>query len=362
VPRDVLSLRQLNRATLARQLLLERHALKPVAATEHLVALQAQVPRPPFIGLWSRIQRASREAIVKDLLSKKLVRGTSLRGTLHMMSARDFMRLREPLQLALDRAIRVVGDKVDSFDAASIVAIGRTFFKKPRTFDAFRDHLEEKYPGGAVRAMAYTTRMQLPLLQVPTESAWGFPAQADFITAEAWIGSAGGGSATIDDLVLRYLAAYGPATASDAQAWCGIPGLKTAFERLRPKLVSFKGERGGEVFDLPDSPRPDPDVAAPVRFLPDWDNAIVGRADARMLAPQHRSKVFQPGLRILATVLVDGVVAGTWKIERKKTSAELIVSTFGSLPSRVKPEIEAEGRALLEFAESDAASSRVRIE
>jgi winged helix DNA-binding protein len=361
VPRNLLTLRQLNRATLARQLLLERHDLTPVAATAHLVALQAQVPRPPFIGLWSRTVRATREGIVKDLLAKRLVRGTFLRGTLHVMSADDYRRFRTPLQLALDRGIRVIGERADTFDVEQVLALGRTFFKKAQTFDAFRDHLAATYPDGDVRAMAYATRMQVPLLQVPTDTPWGFPAQAGFMSADAWLGSTALVGSSVDDLMMRYLAAYGPATCADAQSWCGIPGLKAVFERLRPRLVSFKAERGGEVFDLPDAPRPDEDVPAPVRFLPDWDNAIVGRADARMLDPQHRARVFQPGLRVLATVLVDGMVAATWKIERTKSAADLTVTTFGTVPSRRRPEIEKEGKALLAFVEPDAATARVKI-
>jgi hypothetical protein len=205
--------------------------------------------------------------------------------------------------------------------------------------------------------MAYATRMLLPLLQVPTETPWGFPAQADFITADAWLGkSKKDAAAPAEDLVLRYLAAYGPATAADAQAWSGIQGLRAVFETLRPRLVSFRGERGGELFDLPDAPRPEA-VPPPVRLC--LVHKIVGRADWGVR--QHRSAVFQPGLRVLPTVLADGVVVGTWKIERRKAAAVLIVSLFGKQSARARREIEAEAEALLAFTEADAGSREVRM-
>jgi DNA glycosylase AlkZ-like len=362
VPRDLLTLRELNRATLARQMLLARSRTSLVDATQHLVALQAQLPRPPLVGLWSRVADLQRADVVKALIDRSLVRGTSLRGTLHLMSAVDFARFRVTLQAALDRGVKMLGDRTDGVEMEPLLALAQEFFRKPRTFDAFRDHLAERHPTADIRAMAYAIRMLLPLLQVPTESPWGFPGQADFITADAWLGKPKKGiGATAEDLVLRYLAAYGPATAADAQAWSGIPGLRPVFDTLRPRLVTFRGERGGELFDLPDAPRPAADVPAPVRLLPEWDNAIVSRADARMLPPQHRSAVFQPGLRVLATVLVDGVVVGTWKIERRKTSAVLIVTLFGSLPARACREVEAEAEALLEFSEPDAQTRQIRM-
>jgi DNA glycosylase AlkZ-like len=367
VPRDVFTLRQLNRATLARQMLLARSRTSVVQAIEQLVALQAQLPRPPFVGLWSRVEGLKRDEVVKALLDKRLVRGTSLRGTLHLMTAGDFGRFRDTLQTALDRGLKVLGARTEGLPIDSLVSLAEKFFREPRTFDAFRDHLAGKFPKSDIRAMAYAVRMRVPVLQVPTDAPWAFPAQADFITAEAWLGrptSRKKGSGDAEELVLRYLAAYGPATATDAQAWSGIPGLRPVFESLRPRLVSFRGERGGELFDLPDAPRPPADAPAPVRLLPEWDSVIVTRADARLLLPQHRSSVFQPGLRVLPTVLVDGMVVGTWKVDRRRAAATLIVSLFGTQParaSRERRELEAEADALLRFSEPDAATHEVRI-
>jgi hypothetical protein len=362
VPRNILTLRQLNRATLARQMLLARSRTSIPKATEQLVALQAQLARPPFVGLWSRVEGLKREDVVKALLDRRLVRGTSLRGTLHLMTAADFTRFRNTLQCALDRALKVLGARTDGLEMGPLKALAGQFFREPRTFDAFRDHLAGKFPKSDLRAMAYVIRMQVPLLQMPTEATWGFPAQADFITAEAWLGKPQEPThGSEQDLVIRYLAAYGPATAADAQAWSGMPALRPAFEALRPKLATFRGERGGELFDLPDAPRPPADCPAPVRLLPEWDNVIVSRADARLLPPQYRSSVFQPGLRVLPTVLVDGSVVGTWKAERRRAAATAVVSLFGVQPARTRREIEAEADALLAFAEPDATTRAVKI-
>jgi hypothetical protein len=362
MPNDVLTLRQLNRATLARQMLLARSAASATEVVRHLVAMQAQLPRPPFIGLWARVEGFRRDDVVEALTGKRLVRGTSLRGTLHLMTAQDFTSFRPPLQAALDRGVQMVAKRADAAAIDASLAAGREFFARPHPFDAFREHLAERHAGGDIRAMAYACRMRLPLLQVPDGSAWGFPAQAGFMTAEAWLGARRvRASATAEDLVLRYLAAYGPSSVADAQAWSGIPGLRPVFTALRPRLAVFRGEKGGELFDLPDAPRPDPDTPAPVRFLPDWDNVIVGRADARLVDAQHRAAVFQPGLRILATVLVDGRVAGTWAIERRRSAAVLRLALFSKATSRVRQELEREGDALAKFVEPSAGGHQIEI-
>lgn len=343
-------------------MLLARSRTSVLNATHQLLALQAQIARPPFVGLWSRIDGLKREDVVKPLVDKRLVRGTSLRGTLHVMTATDFVGFRSTLQTALDRGLKVVGGRLDDVQIDPVLALAGKFFREPKTFDAFRDHLAEKFPKGDIRAMAYAARLKVPLLQVPSSATWGFPVQADFITAEAWLGKPKKeAAADLQEFVLRYLAAYGPATATDAQAWSGLPALKPTFEALRPRLVTFSGERGGELFDLPDAPRPSIDTPAPVRLLPEWDSVIVTRADARLLPLQHRSSVFQPGLRVLPTVLVDGTVAGTWKIECRRTTGSLIVSLFASQPAKVRREIESEADALLAFAEPDVATREIKI-
>lgn len=342
-------------------MLLARERLTPVAAVEKIFGLQAQMPRPPFVGLWSRLDNADRARIARDLRDRRLVRATTMRATLHVLSAADYIRFRGPLQPALDRAVGVLKERADGIDPADIVEHGRVFFRTPRTFDAFRDDLLTLHPKGDVRAMAYMVRTRLPLVQVPADATWGFPAQPEFVSADAWLKKPPADTRAPEELVLRYLAAFGPSTLADVQAWSGLQGLKPVLEALRLRLATFKGEGRSELFDLPEGPRPPADTPAPVRYLPEWDNIIGSRADARLVAKTHRPAVFRPGLRVLATVLVDGMVAGTWKADRKRAGATLDVDLFAPATRRVRAEIEAEGDALLRFLEPDAPRTQVVI-
>ncbi len=221
------------------------------------------------------------------------------------------------------------------------------------------------HPKGDERAMGFVARMSLPLVQVPTapgENEWGYPADSAFAHSEAWLGAAL--SATTDapdELVLRYLAAFGPATVGDAQAWSGLQGLAPVFERLRPKLVTFADERKREQFDLPDAPRPPEDTPAPVRLLPDFDNLIVSRADARFVPLAHRTKVFLSALRVRATFLVDGFVAGTWSVAKKAGTATVTLEPFAGLPRKVIAELESEAEALAKFVEPEAKKVEVKV-
>jgi hypothetical protein len=147
----------------------------------------------------------------------------------------------------------------------------------------------------------------------------------------------------------------------DVQTWCGLPGARAALERLRPTLRVFKGEGRSELFDLPDAPRPSEDEPAPIRFLPEWDSAIVSRVDGRFVKREHRSAVFRPGLRVLPTLLVDGMVAATWKTERKRTNATLTIEPFSAFSKRVREQVDEEASALLRFVEADASQANVHI-
>jgi hypothetical protein len=358
---SVLTLRQLNRATLARQWLLARERQPIVPAVEHLLALQAQLARPPFVALWSRLAGFTRTGLGASLAKRTVVRATSLRGTIHLTSSADFLRFRPCLQPGLDAGlVAILKDRTASLDMKKLMAVAQAFFSTPRTFDAFRSHLEERFPKGDVRAMAYAIRLTLPVVQVPTDATWSFPGQADFIAADTWLGKASKPCAQASALVERYLAAYGPATLKDMQAWLGLR-VQTELESIRDRLVAFTGPGRAQLFDLRDAPRPDADVPAPVRFLPDYDSAIVARSDERFVAKAHRPAIFLPGLRLLPTVLVDGVAAGTWRVERATAAATLSVDTFATLPPKSRKAVEAEGDALLEFLEPDATKRTVAV-
>lgn len=344
-------------------MLLAREKTTAVLAVERLVGLQAQWPRPPFIGLWSRIEGFQREDLLGPLQRRELVRASMMRGTLHVVSARDYVRLRAAIQPVLARGMKsILRERAGAFEVSALVASARAYFdEEPRTFTELRDFLMTLHPDGDERAMGFAVRMNLPLVQVPTDAAWGFPAASAFAVAETWLGEPLGDNESPEALVLRYLAAFGPATAADVQAWSGLQGLRDVVAALRPKLCVLRDERGREVFDLPDAPRPTDDPEAPVRFLPEFDNLIVSRADARFVADEHRSSIFLSALRVLPTFLVDGFAAGTWKSERKKATAALILEPFATLPKKIRAALEEEGDALVRFLESDARTFEVRL-
>ena len=362
-----LSTRALNRAFLARQMLLEREKLPATKAIERLVGLQAQVAKPPFVGLWTRLEDFKRKELSDAFHKRRVVRVTAMRGTLHAMSAADYIALRGALQPMLTRGMTsILRDRAAGIDLEVIQNEGRAWFaKQTTTFDAFRDHLKAKFPKLDERALAYAVRTHVPLVQVPTtESQWAFPAAADFALADTWLSKKVSTTTTpANAVVLRYLAAFGPATPADAQAWSGMNGLRDVFEELRPRLVTFQDARKRELFDLPDAPRPDEDVHAPIRFIPDYDNLVLSHDDrTRIMADAHRSRVTLKNLMVRATFLVDGIVAGTWKSERKRKAAVLVIEPFGTIATRVRSEIEAEGERLLSFLEEDATERDIRWE
>ncbi len=360
-----LTLRDLNRATLARQMLFSREKITIPRAIERLVAMQAQVARPPFVGLFARVAGFRREALAKLLVDREVVRATSLRGTIHVMTARDFAGLYGSLAPAIERGMKqILKARLDGLDVDAWVGRAARFFAEPRTFDAYRKLLAKEAEGLDVRAIAYAARCRLPLVQVPTKDAWCFPASADFTVAASWLG------AKIDtkkddpkELVRRYLAAFGPAGPADAQTWSGRDGLKAIFESMRDELVVLRDAKKKELFDLPSAPRPGADVDAPARLLPEFDNLVLSHADrARFVPPAHKKRVFLPALRVAATFLVDGFVAGTWRVDREKASATLVLSPFEKLAKAAAVALEEEASLTLSFVEPSAEKRRIEIE
>ena len=240
-----MTLRELNRATLARQMLLAREKRPVVKAVEQLLALQAQLPRPPFTGLWSRLQDFSRAELAAAVHKRTVVRATSMRGTIHLMTAADFLKFRACLQPSLDAGMQaILRERADALDTPALLAVARAYFATPHTFEDARDHLVSKFPRGDQRAMGYAARMGMPLVQVPSSDAWAYPARADFVGADTWLGKPVAACASLGPMVLRYLSAYGPSTVKDAQAWTGLGNLEPVFASLGSKLVTLTGPSG----------------------------------------------------------------------------------------------------------------------
>jgi hypothetical protein len=362
---DVLTVKELNRATLARQMLLAREKTTALKAVERLVGMQAQLARPPYIGLWSRVAGFKAEDLSRLVHARKAVRGTLMRATLHLVSARDYRWLRPVLQPMLSGELsRVVRRRMAGLELERVLASARAFLEeRPRTFDEVRAVLREGWPKADDRILGYAVRTHLPLIQVPaTETRWGWPGASAFAVAESWLGSALPAAGGLDELVLRYLAGFGPATPSDAETWSGLGRLRGTFEALRPKLRVFHDEKGRELYDLPKAPRPPQTHKAPLRFLPDYDNLLLGHADrTRIIPAAHKPRLATANLRVLATYLVDGFVAGAWRIERSRSAAALLLEPFEPPGRKARAELIDEGKALLRFVEADARTLEVRF-
>jgi hypothetical protein len=366
VTERVLTVRELNRATLARQLLLEPADLRLPAAMERLVGLQAQVNNPPYIGLWTRLPAMQRDALTQLMTERRVVRGALMRSTLHLTAADDFVRLWPALQPALARALgSFFGERARGLDIDRLVAAARpALLETPRTMTQIGELLRAIEPARDPAALSYAIRSHLPLVQTPPAGAWRTGGSPTYALADVWLGRPLATPAQSQRLLVRrYLAAFGPATVRDVQTWSGLTNLKPAFAALRPELRVFRDERGQELLDLPDQPLPPADTPAPARFLPEYDNLLLAYADrSRVIADVYRPRVFLSAGRVRATVLVDGMVAGAWRVERVKQTATLVVEPFAPLTDTARADLAREGERLARFIEDDATTVEVQFE
>ena len=363
MPAPTLTLHDLNRATLQRQLLLERATMPVLQAIKRLIGLQSQIPNPPYIGLWSRLHGFRREDLTSLITNRQIVRAAMLRSTLHLVAAGDYQQFRPALQPALVRALNsFFGKPAQGIDVARLVAAARAMLDAaPRTNGELGSILQELEPDRRADALAYIVRTYLPLVQVPPAGTWGI-GTATYVAAEAWLGSPVTSEDTLPALFLRYLAAFGPASVMDFQTWTGMPKLKDAIEPLRPTLRTYRSEDNRELFDLPDALLPPANTVVPPRFLPEYDNLLIAHADrTRIIADADRSKVFLSAARVQATVLLDGFVRGTWRIKRDKKAATLVIEPFDRLDADDTAALADEGARLLRFIEDKADSHTVEF-
>ena len=363
---DELTVRALNRATLERQMLLRRSTMPVLEAVEHVIGLQAQIPLNPYVGLWSRLDRFDPAVLSRLLVDRAVVRIVVMRGTLHLVTADDCLLLRPLVQPVLDRELvrhSEYGRSLDGVDLDSVMAFaGPLVAERPHTGPQLRAALAERFPDLHAAALAYACRNRLAFVQVPPRGVWGKSAQVTSTTAEAWLGRPLVTKPSIDEVVVRYLRAFGPASVADVAAWSGLTGLREVIERLRPRLQPFRDQRGREVFDLPDAPRPDPDTPAPPRFLPEYDNALLSHAD-RTRFVDERARGAHGRCPCEAPSLADGLIAGTWNIERdrERDRSTLVVDHLEHIKKRALNSIAAEGISFVRFHEPDATTHDVRL-
>jgi winged helix DNA-binding protein len=366
VPADVLAPRALNRALLERQGLLARSDASALEMIERLVGMQAQEPENPYLALWSRLEEFRPDELSGLIADRRAVRAQLMRATIHLVSARDCLALHPLTQPVLARAFtspwskRLAGAPLEEVVAAGLELLDG----RPRTRAEVGALLAPRWPDAEPAALAHAVTFNSALVQVPPRGLWRARAQATWAPAETWLGRDLDGHPSPDTVLLRYLAAFGPATVADARTWSGLTGLREVVERLRPGLRTFRDEAGRELLDLPDAPRPDPDAPAAPRFLPEYDNLVLSHADrSRVLDGRGPGAPFPRG-RWIGTLLVDGFYRANWKIAEEDGVATLTIDRFtpeASDPAGALDEIVAEGTRLLAFIEPGAGEHEVRF-
>ncbi|MBT2385138.1 winged helix DNA-binding domain-containing protein [Streptomyces sp. ISL-11] len=353
----VLTVRALNRALLERQLLLRRAALPALDAVEHLVGLQAQSPMDPYYALAARLDGFDPEELSGLLASRAAVRIAVMRSTLHLVGARDCLTLRALCQPVQERSFRGnQGKRLTGVDLSRVAALARDLVaERPYTFHELGQALAREWPGSAPQDLAMAARALLPLVQVPPRGLWGRGGPAAHTTTAAWLGQEPDPRPDAGAVLRRYLAAFGPASVKDMQKWCGLTGLRTVVDGIRPGLRTFRDENGTELFDLPDAPLPDPDTDAPVRFLPEFDNIALSYADrARVVDPASWRRVRRVN-RAAPTVVLDGFIRGVWRLDRAPGTTTLTVEPFERIRAADRAALEDEAARLLAMAAQDTA-------
>jgi hypothetical protein len=350
---STLSVRALSRATLARQLLLERARKKVPGALEHLVGMQAQAPDAPYVGLWSRLDGFGTDDLAGLIEDRKAVRAALMRATVHLVTAKDLAALRPWVQPVQERtfASQPFARKLKGTDLDEVIAEGRRLLTEdPLTRPELGKALAKRWPDRDPGSLAYAVTFLLPVVQVPPRGVWGKRGPARLAAADSWIGRKHDARPDPGRLVMRYLRAFGPASVADVQAWSGLTRLGEITDALGSKLRQFRDEDGRELLDLPRAPRPDPETPAPPRFLPEYDNVLFSYADRGRVITGKRTIPLPPGNGgTRGTLLVDGFFAGTWRATRKSGKAELKVETFARLSRSDASEVTSEGTDLLAF-------------
>lgn len=368
--RPVLSLRDLNRAMLARQLLLERVGLGVVPAIERLAALQAQWAPSPYIALWSRLRGFDREKLWSAIERHDVIRARLMRGTLHLVSARDFYAYAvatQDLQRGAWNRLQI-GRGVDP---KKVAALAIAFARHPRPKEEVLGHLQERIGGklgGPFNWLVWRfVSAHADLVTAPPGGHWAYGGtDAPYVAARHWIerGARPTEEDALEILVRRCLAAFGPVTLADIAKFAGQvpPRVRPALERIAPTLRTFSDEEGRVLYDLPRAVRPRGDVSAPVRFLPRYDELLISYQHRdRVIAPAHRRAVYTKNAIVEAVVMVDGFAAGTWRLVRTKDEAVLRVAPFTRLSPKDRAAVEAEGDDLIRFLAPDGKAVGVRF-
>jgi hypothetical protein len=358
---ESLTKRQLNRTLLGRQLLLERRRMAPADALEHLVGMQAQNPLDPYFGLWSRLEGFDPLELSALVAKGRAVRAWLMRGTIHLVTARDCLALRPVMDSVMRKTLSAqrFGRDVCEIDAHELVAAAREAFASgPLTRADLGRALAVRWPEVPAESLGLAASYLVPLLQVPPRGTWGATHRATMAPVDDFLGRPLAEDDDPADAIRRYLRAFGPAAPKDVRAWSYKTGLRDVIDRLQPELVAYRDESGTQLLDVPDGELFDPDTPAPPRFLPEYDNAVLSHDDrTRIIAPGEASRLWWKG-----TVLVDGFVDGTWRLERVNADVTLAIGPWSRWRTDDRDAVAEEAERLLAFAAADAESTAVRFE
>lgn len=351
-------MRQLNRASLDRQLLLDRVDLPACGAVERLAGMQGQAPDAPYVGLWSRLVGFRSEELAKALVDRQVVRAGLMRATIHLVTAADALAWGPLTKPIAERGLVAnFGKRLAGVDLADLVEDSvELLTERPRTRAELGAALSQKWPDNDKMALAYAATCLVPVVQVPPRGVWGETGQATWTTTASWLSADAAGS--VADMIIRYLGAFGPASVRDMRTWSGLTKLRDVVAGL--DLRTYRDEHGVALFDLPDAELPDPETPAPPRFLPEYDNLLLSYADRARVAADDRAVPLPPGIGgACGTLLVDGFWRGTWRITRADDTATLVIEPFE--PLGVVDAVTEEGARLLAFAAADAGRHDVEI-
>jgi len=328
-----------------------------LAAIEHLVGMQSQVPLAPYYGLWSRLSDFRAEDLASLMTERRAVRVALMRGTVHLVSARDCRPLRKLVQPVFDRDLRVNAEHSKALAGLDLAALRRAAAKllsdEPLSTVEIGKQLRQTWPERQPGSLCHGARGLLCLVQATPRGVWGKGGATRLVTADAWLGpTASGPALMLEGLALRYFFSFGPASVQDLQAWCGLTRLGEVVERLGRRLRRFKSEAGVELYDVANAPRPAADTEAPVRLLASYDNLLLSHADrSRVMDEETRRRFFFAKNGVLpGALLIDGFLAGSWNVAGGRKTAILGVRPFIRLSRGVEAAIQEEGARLLERA------------
>jgi Winged helix DNA-binding domain len=340
-------------------MLLSRVSLPAAEVIERLVGMQAQNPLDPYTALWSRIRDFQPDELSELIAQRRAVRAvTMMRTTIHLLTDRDALTIRPLLRPVIERQWRYgpFSRNLAGLDMQEVLAAGRAILAEgPRIMGQVGRQLQERWPERDAASLGYAIRYLVPLVQVPPRGLWARRGQALCEEMERWLGRPLDPKPSLDDLVLRYLGAFGPATARDVQTWSWLTGIREVIDRLRPRLRTFRDDAGRELFDTTDGPLPDPDMPAPVRFLPEFDNLVLSHDDRTRVIDRQ----FEPSQWLRGSILVDGFVRGTWRHDVRGGKAVLQVR-LGDVSATERDDVSGEANRLLNFLGADAGGSELQ--